>query len=152
MTRSGYRLWFPEFRGSYVQGNQFDLGNTRLTRNTDRALGSSGGPMWLRVGSRNLKGQNMSSCQVLPKGRHTSGEFEYIGDDGCEYSPTCLRCPLPLCKYDDPVGALRWPTGEMLLSETGKSVQLLLFSRPKKGPSRSACFGVAKKYGESTAN
>lgn len=23
-------------------------------------------------------------------------------DDGCEVSPSCLRCPLPLCKYDDP--------------------------------------------------
>lgn len=23
-------------------------------------------------------------------------------DDGCELSPSCLRCPLPQCKYDDP--------------------------------------------------
>ena len=23
-------------------------------------------------------------------------------DDGCEVSPSCLRCPLPVCKYDDP--------------------------------------------------
>jgi len=23
-------------------------------------------------------------------------------DDGCEVSPSCLRCPLPKCKYDDP--------------------------------------------------
>ena len=23
-------------------------------------------------------------------------------DDGCEASPSCLRCPLPQCKYDDP--------------------------------------------------
>ena len=23
-------------------------------------------------------------------------------DDGCEVSPSCLRCPLPRCKYDDP--------------------------------------------------
>ena len=23
-------------------------------------------------------------------------------DDGCEVSPSCLRCPLPQCKYDDP--------------------------------------------------
>lgn len=23
-------------------------------------------------------------------------------DEGCELSPSCLRCPLPVCKYDDP--------------------------------------------------
>ena len=23
-------------------------------------------------------------------------------DDGCEIAPSCLRCPLPQCKYDDP--------------------------------------------------
>ncbi len=23
-------------------------------------------------------------------------------DTGCEVSPSCLRCPLPQCKYDDP--------------------------------------------------
>ena len=23
-------------------------------------------------------------------------------DDGCEVSPSCLRCPLPKCKYDEP--------------------------------------------------
>ena len=23
-------------------------------------------------------------------------------DDGCQVSPSCLRCPLPQCKYDDP--------------------------------------------------
>ncbi len=28
-------------------------------------------------------------------------EFPYR-DDGCEVSPSCLRCPLPMCKYDDP--------------------------------------------------
>jgi hypothetical protein len=25
-----------------------------------------------------------------------------------EYSRSCLRCPLPVCKYDDPVAALIW--------------------------------------------
>lgn len=23
-------------------------------------------------------------------------------DEGCEVSPSCLRCPLPQCKHDDP--------------------------------------------------
>ena len=24
-------------------------------------------------------------------------------DTGCEYSPSCLACPRPICKYDDPL-------------------------------------------------
>ena len=24
-------------------------------------------------------------------------------DEGCAASPTCLSCPLPQCKYDDPI-------------------------------------------------
>lgn len=30
---------------------------------------------------------------------------ENIGyrDTGCEVFPSCLRCPLPQCKYDDPI-------------------------------------------------
>lgn len=26
---------------------------------------------------------------------------DYV-DEGCEYSPTCLDCPLPKCKHDAP--------------------------------------------------
>jgi len=26
-----------------------------------------------------------------------------ILEDGCEFSDSCLNCPLPLCKYDDPI-------------------------------------------------
>ena len=29
-------------------------------------------------------------------------EHYLFKDDGCEVSPSCLRCPLPRCKYDDP--------------------------------------------------
>jgi hypothetical protein len=28
-------------------------------------------------------------------------------DPGCELSPTCLRCPLERCRYDEPGGARR---------------------------------------------
>ena len=27
---------------------------------------------------------------------------EYPPDTGCEHSPSCLACPLPICKYDSP--------------------------------------------------
>ena len=30
-------------------------------------------------------------------------EFDHYADNGCEASDTCLDCPLPRCKYDDPV-------------------------------------------------
>ena len=29
-------------------------------------------------------------------------EFYHYEDTGCEVSPSCLNCPLPQCKYDDP--------------------------------------------------
>ncbi len=30
-------------------------------------------------------------------------EFYHYEDTGCEVSPACLDCPLPQCKYDDPI-------------------------------------------------
>jgi len=29
-------------------------------------------------------------------------EYFYV-DDGCEVSTSCLNCPLPICKHDDPL-------------------------------------------------
>ena len=29
-------------------------------------------------------------------------EFYHYEDTGCEASDSCLDCPLPFCKYDDP--------------------------------------------------
>ena len=49
-------------------------------------------------------------------------------DEGCEVSPSCLRCPLPQCKYDDPGWFQRQKRserdGEVLaaLRESGLSV------------------------------
>jgi sigma-70-like protein len=31
-------------------------------------------------------------------------------DEGCEFSPSCLDCPLPRCRYDDPDWFRRWLT------------------------------------------
>lgn len=33
--------------------------------------------------------------------RRKSG-LEYLPDTGCNLAPSCLQCPLPACKYDDP--------------------------------------------------
>ena len=34
-------------------------------------------------------------------------EHHTYRDDGCEVSPSCLRCPLPQCKHDEPGWYLR---------------------------------------------
>jgi len=60
---------------------------------------------------RAISGESISILQVFPKVRGTRGERlenYFVDDDGCEYCPSCLQCPLPVCKHDDPVGALRW--------------------------------------------
>lgn len=41
--------------------------------------------------------RGMSGWDALP-------EHTLYRDDGCEVSPSCLRCPLPRCKYDEPGG------------------------------------------------
>lgn len=41
--------------------------------------------------------------------RGTLPEYTQYRDEGCDISPTCLRCPLPQCRYDDP-GWLRRET------------------------------------------
>ena len=33
----------------------------------------------------------------------TIPEYYHYEDTGCEVAPSCLSCPLPRCKYDDPV-------------------------------------------------
>lgn len=33
---------------------------------------------------------------------------EIYQDRGCEISPSCLDCPLPQCRYDDPVWFQRY--------------------------------------------
>lgn len=34
-------------------------------------------------------------------------EETHYRDTGCEVSPSCLRCPLPACVYDEPAGSKR---------------------------------------------
>ena len=41
--------------------------------------------------------------------RETLPEHTQYRDEGCDISPSCLHCPLPQCRYDDP-GWLRRET------------------------------------------
>jgi hypothetical protein len=59
----------------------------------------------------------MTAVLVAPSNeeeRHPSGrkirsdalpEHVDYRDGGCEFSPTCVRCPLERCRYDEPGGA-----------------------------------------------
>ena len=57
------------------------------------------------------------------------GQFEFYPDEGCEVSPSCLTCPLSICKHDDPVGYRtfkqhqQWEALITEMEELGLSVQ-----------------------------
>ena len=38
--------------------------------------------------------------------------FSPAADDGCEVSRSCLVCPLPRCRYDDPFWWNQWKRGK----------------------------------------
>ena len=48
-----------------------------------------------RVGVEMSGRKGVPSVDLLPE------HFPYR-DDGCDVAPSCLSCPLPRCKYDDP--------------------------------------------------
>lgn len=50
--------------------------------------------------------KSASPSVLLPKNRalvDTVPELYTYEDTGCEVSASCLNCPLPQCKYDDPI-------------------------------------------------
>ena len=67
-----------------------------------------------------------SNVQHPAPNRHTKGrkirsdalpEHAHFQDLGCELAPSCLRCPLVRCRYDEPGGArkiLRDPRDEAI--------------------------------------
>ena len=50
----------------------------------------------MRQYSNSSRRRNEPSVDNIP-------ELSAYADTGCEVSPSCLRCPLPQCKYDDPI-------------------------------------------------
>jgi hypothetical protein len=61
-------------------------------------------------------------------------------DDGCDVSPSCLGCPLPWCKYDDPVAYHR----ELQESRDRKVVQVKL-TQEKTVPQLAQHFGLSQR-------
>jgi len=55
--------------------------------------------------------QSPSPSVIRPKHRtlaDTLPELYVYEDTGCEVSASCLNCPLPQCKYDDPLWFQRY--------------------------------------------
>ena len=61
----------------------------------------------------------MSSRKIEPEIDVLPEQHQYR-DEGCSVSPSCLRCPLPWCKYDDPVAYHR----ELRLSRDREVMQV----------------------------
>jgi hypothetical protein len=49
----------------------------------------------------------MCGCQQDDISLDLRPEFCYYQDEGCEFSETCLNCPLPVCVHDEPGGMRR---------------------------------------------
>ena len=73
----------------------------------------------------------MSLRNLTEEHSDLSPEYCQYTDAGCEFSPSCLNCCLPVCVYDEPGGKqalrLRRRTAEIirLFHQEGKSVREL---------------------------
>ncbi|MGI8925815.1 MAG: helix-turn-helix domain-containing protein [Tepidiformaceae bacterium] len=47
----------------------------------------------------------MDTVLQLPARIDALPEYSDYADTGCDLYPSCLHCPLPKCRYDDPGGA-----------------------------------------------
>jgi hypothetical protein len=80
------------------------------------------------------------SAPPKPRARHdTLPEYTRYRDDGCDISESCLTCPLPRCRYEEP-GGLR-----ALLNETRdrQIIQLRLKGVPVE--ELAGRFGISRR-------
>jgi hypothetical protein len=66
-------------------------------------------------------------------------EFTHYRDDGCSVSPSCLTCPLPRCRYEEP-GGLR-----AVLNEYRDRQIVELRRRGAPVPELAERFGVSRR-------
>ena len=57
-----------------------------------------------------------------PKRNDALPEYSEYADNGCDLYPSCLSCPLPRCRYDEPGGAAA-------MLRTGRDASILRMSR-----------------------
>ena len=91
----------------------------------------------LEAGGWRLERQRpVTSEQLLLEERHPNGRkvrtdalpehLEYR-DSGCDLAPSCLRCPLVRCRYDEPGGArrlLQEPRDEAVLRRRDEGIAI----------------------------
>ena len=77
--------------------------------------------------------RNEPVIDVLP-------EQHQYRDEGCSVSPSCLRCPLPWCKYDDPAAYHR----ELRLSRDREVMQVKR-EQGKTVPQLARHFGLSER-------
>ena len=61
-------------------------------------------------------------------------------DDGCDISPSCLNCPLPHCKYDEP-GWLQRETRQ----RRDQEVMMARIMEGKTVPQLARIFGLSER-------
>jgi hypothetical protein len=66
-------------------------------------------------------------------------EFTRYHDDGCDVSPSCLTCPLPRCRYEQP-GGLR-----VLFNEARDDDIIELRARGASAAELAGRFGVSRR-------
>ena len=91
-----------------VQGVQPPAGGLGLSPSFSTFLGGWVGTINPSSGA---VGEGLPPGECHPNGRKIRSDalpeqLDYR-DGGCELSPTCLRCPLERCRYDEPGGARR---------------------------------------------
>ena len=77
--------------------------------------------------------RNEPAIDVLP-------EQHQYRDEGCDVSPSCLRCPLPWCKYDDPAAYHR----ELRLTRDREVMQVKR-EQGKSVPQLARHFGLSER-------
>jgi len=67
-------------------------------------------------------------------------EFTRYRDQGCDFHPSCLTCPLPRCRYDEPGGVAATRRAD-------RDEQILRLRLKRRTPiaELAALFGVSKR-------
>jgi hypothetical protein len=67
-------------------------------------------------------------------------EYTDYGDTGCDLYPSCLNCPLPRCRYEDPGGA-----AAMLRVGRNASISRLAREEGMSVDELSEAFGLSRR-------
>lgn len=67
-------------------------------------------------------------------------ELTHYEDTGCVLFPSCLRCPLPRCVYEDPRGVQRY------LRQTRDREVLRLIGEGHSVPEVAARLGISRRH------